>query len=270
MDGCFGCFEPWAMKVLEPAAIPFATGYLILAIRIRKSKGLLSCPLRIAPFQTQILSTIISTLLFEHIPNAVTYSTSTDAQTPPLTSHRDRNEIKGRENLLKNTVSSPSLSSTRLSSPVRRSTHTTLREKPGSGGQGPGTQQLSRQAKLAISVLIDEIGVSSYTVPGLGEVCLYNPFASGICVESPKNSNRQTKILLAVQVVTCPTQRLYEVQGTVFPPSDLEVLLALCRRNLGGERHRHAIALPDKLGTDPMAYGGILYTIILTLSSYYN
>ncbi|CAN0432348.1 unnamed protein product [Ascophyllum nodosum] len=95
--------------------------------------------------------------------------TSTDAQTPPLTSHRGCNEIKGRGNLL-NTVSSPSPSFRRLSSSVRRSTHTTLREKPGSGGQGPGTQQLSREAKLAISVLIDLIGMSSYTVPGLGEL----------------------------------------------------------------------------------------------------
>ena len=33
-------------------------------------------------------------------------------------------------------------------------------------------------------------------------------------------------------------------------------LLALCRRTLGSERHRYAIAWPDKLGTDPMAYGG--------------
>ena len=154
MDVCFGCFEPWAMRVLGPAAIPFATGYLILSLTIRKSKGLLSCPLRIAPFQTR--SCRISS-----VPQHSSFNmfqtqspTSTDAQTPPLTSHRDRNEIKGRENPL-NTVSSPSLSSTRPSSPVRRSTHTTLQEKPGSGGQGPGTQQLSRQAKLDISVLID-------------------------------------------------------------------------------------------------------------------
>ena len=33
-------------------------------------------------------------------------------------------------------------------------------------------------------------------------------------------------------------------------------LLALCRRTLGSERHRYAIPWPDKLGTDPMAYGG--------------
>lgn len=36
--------------------------------------------------------------------------------------------------------------------------------------QGPGTQQLSREAKLAISILIDLIGMSSYALPGLGEV----------------------------------------------------------------------------------------------------
>ena len=35
-------------------------------------------------------------------------------------------------------------------------------------------------------------------------------------------------------------------------------LLALCRRTLGSERHRYAIAWPDKLGTDPMAYGGFI------------
>lgn len=34
---------------------------------------------------------------------------------------------------------------------------------------GPGTQNLSRQAKLAISVLIDLIGMSSYALPGIGE-----------------------------------------------------------------------------------------------------
>ena len=32
-------------------------------------------------------------------------------------------------------------------------------------------------------------------------------------------------------------------------------LLAPCRRTLGIERHRYAIAGPDKLGTDPMACG---------------
>ena len=31
------------------------------------------------------------------------------------------------------------------------------------------------------------------------------------------------------------------------------ILLALHRRSLGSERHRYAIAWPDKLGTDPMA-----------------
>eukprot|EP00904_Undaria_pinnatifida_P005862 jgi/Undpi1/2405/HiC_scaffold_13.g05786.m1 len=39
----------------------------------------------------------------------------------------------------------------------------------GGGGQGSGTQQLSRQAKLAISVLIDLIGMSSFALPGIGE-----------------------------------------------------------------------------------------------------
>ena len=32
-------------------------------------------------------------------------------------------------------------------------------------------------------------------------------------------------------------------------------LLALCQRTLGSERHRYAIAWPDKLGTDPMVCG---------------
>ena len=31
-------------------------------------------------------------------------------------------------------------------------------------------------------------------------------------------------------------------------------LLSLCRRTLGSERHRYAVAWPDKLGTDPIAY----------------
>ena len=34
-------------------------------------------------------------------------------------------------------------------------------------------------------------------------------------------------------------------------------LLALCRWTLGGERHRYAIAWPNKLGTDPVAIDGI-------------
>ena len=32
-------------------------------------------------------------------------------------------------------------------------------------------------------------------------------------------------------------------------------LLAPCQRALSSKRHRYAIAWPDKLGTDPMAYG---------------
>ena len=31
----------------------------------------------------------------------------------------------------------------------------------------------------------------------------------------------------------------------------------MCRRTLGSERHRYAIARPDKLGTDPMASSGL-------------
>ena len=81
-------------------------------------------------------------------------------------------------------------------------------------------------------------------------------------------SNRR-KIVIDKQKY-CLLYKLLPVLRTVFSRSDLEVLLALCRRNLGSERHRHATALPDKLGTDPMAYGGILYTIIFKLSSYYN
>ena len=34
-------------------------------------------------------------------------------------------------------------------------------------------------------------------------------------------------------------------------------LLALCRRILGSECHRFAIARPDKLGTGPISYGGL-------------
>ena len=34
-------------------------------------------------------------------------------------------------------------------------------------------------------------------------------------------------------------------------------LMVLCRQTLGSERHRYEIAWPDKLGTDPMAYGGL-------------
>lgn len=40
---------------------------------------------------------------------------------------------------------------------------------------GPGTQSLSRQAKLAVSILIDLIGMSSYALPGLGEVSEGSP-----------------------------------------------------------------------------------------------
>ena len=34
--------------------------------------------------------------------------------------------------------------------------------------------------------------------------------------------------------------------------------MAPCRRTLGRERHRHAFARRDKLGTDPMAVHGVL------------
>ena len=33
--------------------------------------------------------------------------------------------------------------------------------------------------------------------------------------------------------------------------------MALCRRTIGGDRHRYAIAGPGKLGTDPVAVDGI-------------
>ncbi|CAB1100012.1 unnamed protein product [Ectocarpus sp. CCAP 1310/34] len=50
----------------------------------------------------------------------------------------------------------------------KRSSSTVLFAREGEP-MGPGTQQLSRQAKLAISVLIDLIGMSSYALPGVGE-----------------------------------------------------------------------------------------------------
>ena len=37
-------------------------------------------------------------------------------------------------------------------------------------------------------------------------------------------------------------------------------LLASCRRTLGSARHWYAITWPDKLGTDPMGYGGYKWT----------
>lgn len=51
----------------------------------------------------------------------------------------------------------------------KRSSNTVLFAREGEP-MGPGTQQLSRQAKLAISILIDLIGMSSYALPGVGEV----------------------------------------------------------------------------------------------------
>ena len=132
-----------------------------------------------------------------------------------------------------------------------------IREKLGSRGRGPGTQHLSRKSKLAMSVLIDLIGMSSYLLPVLGQVCECNLFAPQVSL-----SDRR-KIATDKQNTACwlynlsPVLQLYEVQDTFFSPSYLEAPLALCRRNLGSERQRHAIALPDKLGTDPMAYGGI-------------
>lgn len=57
-----------------------------------------------------------------------------------------------------------------LSTCSRRSS-SALGANAGRGGEGGGgTQQLSREAKLAISILIDLIGMSSYALPGLGEV----------------------------------------------------------------------------------------------------
>ena len=34
-------------------------------------------------------------------------------------------------------------------------------------------------------------------------------------------------------------------------------LLLPCRRTLGSERHQYAVACPDRLGSDPIAYGGL-------------
>ncbi|CAM9841120.1 unnamed protein product [Scytosiphon promiscuus] len=73
-------------------------------------------------------------------------------------------------------TSSPSSSRSRRagggagsSSSSSSSSSTALFAEGGGEPMGPGTQQLSRQAKLAISVLIDLIGMSSYALPGVGE-----------------------------------------------------------------------------------------------------
>jgi len=66
---------------------------------------------------------------------------------------------------------------TELADATRRP-HALFAEGPSGGGSGaptpngPGTPNLSREAKLLISVLIDVIGVSSFAVPGVGEVSL--------------------------------------------------------------------------------------------------
>ena len=49
----------------------------------------------------------------------------------------------------------------------------------------------------------------------------------------------------------------YMVRPAKTPPVNGTKLLAQYRRALDSERHRHEVARPDKLGTDPMVYGGI-------------
>ena len=36
----------------------------------------------------------------------------------------------------------------------------------------------------------------------------------------------------------------------------------MCRRILGGERHRHAIARPDQLSRDPMVAVGVMDAVV--------
>ena len=181
-------------------------------------------------------------LLSQRDRNEIEGTTRTDAQTPPPRPPGHLNDIRGKAEDAWNTISSPRLFYRWLLHTAR----TALREK-GSEKRGPGTKHLSRRSKLAISMLIDMIGFCLFFLPVIGAVCEYNPFALGICVESPKTSNRTNELLLAVQNVICPSQ-LYEVQATVFSLSDLEVQLTLCRRNLGSERHRHAIGYPVNSG----------------------
>ena len=54
--------------------------------------------------------------------------------------------------------------------------------------------------------------------------------------------------------------KVYGLMTRVAPTSYGTVtssLLLPCRRICGSERHQYAIACPDGLGSDPMAYGGL-------------
>lgn len=75
--------------------------------------------------------------------------------------------------LLAPSCSRPPLRAWKTDSSSRSSSSSTALFADGGGWDdpmGPGTQKLSRQAKLAISILIDLIGMSSYALPGVGEV----------------------------------------------------------------------------------------------------
>ena len=50
-----------------------------------------------------------------------------------------------------------------------------------------------------------------------------------------------------------------DAKAALVTRTTLRTILALCQRTLGSERHRYAIACPDKLWTDPMVCGGKKY-----------
>ena len=62
---------------------------------------------------------------------------------------------------------------------------------------------------------------------------------------------------LHTNIVGVGKRGAYELlHGDLPTQHSFGTIMAVCRRTLGIGRHRYAFAWPDKLGTDPMAYGG--------------
>lgn len=135
------------MRVLSPVVVTLLAGSLLYACE--KSEALIWCSFGRALFRSRCLRL---TSIPRHLPSC----------TPPPVLFVV-NQHRGETTCLRRAGAS----SLRTGVAQRR---TELRAKPRTDGQEPGTQGLSRQTKLAISVLIDLVGVSSYVVPGLGEV----------------------------------------------------------------------------------------------------
>lgn len=147
------------MRFLSPVVVTLLAGALLYACE--RSEALIWRSFGKAPFRSRCLRL---TSIPRHFPSCTS---------PPL--FLVVNQHRGE-------TTYPARAGTSLLRAGVAQRRTELRAKPRTDGQEPGTQGLSRQTKLAISVLIDLIGVSSYAVPGLGEVSSRGLISLEVCV----------------------------------------------------------------------------------------